>query len=182
MRRGKSAMNPRIIALLVLLSAFLGLGFEILHLRTQLETARRETAESKAWHQADLAGISAEAKDASERARAEEQRRAKSQLEIVNAAKNEAKISADYAARARVASGGLRDQVAALVAASRGGSAGHPDPAGGGSAAPSPVDLLADVLSRADQRAGELAEAADAAGIAGRACERAYDALTPPLK
>ncbi|MCT9015390.1 DUF2514 family protein, partial [Cupriavidus gilardii] len=32
--------------------------------------------------------------------------------------------------------------------------------------------------SRADRRAGILAEYADAARIAGQACERAYDALS----
>lgn len=38
--------------------------------------------------------------------------------------------------------------------------------------------LIADVLGRADQRAGELAEYADRARIAGQQCERDYDALT----
>ncbi|WP_441616160.1 MULTISPECIES: DUF2514 family protein [unclassified Cupriavidus] len=41
-----------------------------------------------------------------------------------------------------------------------------------------PIGTLADVLSRADQRAGILAGYADVAGIAGQACERAYDSLT----
>jgi hypothetical protein len=40
-----------------------------------------------------------------------------------------------------------------------------------------PIAVLADVLGRADKRAGELADIADARYIAGRACERAYDAL-----
>lgn len=40
------------------------------------------------------------------------------------------------------------------------------------------IGVLADVLGRADKRAGELADIADARYIAGRACERAYDALT----
>lgn len=39
------------------------------------------------------------------------------------------------------------------------------------------IGVLADVLGRADKRAGELADIADARYIAGRACERAYDAL-----
>jgi len=38
--------------------------------------------------------------------------------------------------------------------------------------------MLADVLSRAGDAAVELAAIADARGIAGSACERAYDALT----
>lgn len=41
-----------------------------------------------------------------------------------------------------------------------------------------PIGVLAHVLGRADERASILAELADRRGIAGRACERAYDALT----
>ncbi|HEN8705664.1 TPA: DUF2514 domain-containing protein [Pseudomonas putida] len=40
--------------------------------------------------------------------------------------------------------------------------------------------VLSDLLARADARAGELAKAYDQARIAGRQCEREYDALTPP--
>ena len=42
------------------------------------------------------------------------------------------------------------------------------------------LDLFADLFSRADARAGELAEFADAAHAAGITCERSYDALTKP--
>ncbi|WP_029414276.1 DUF2514 family protein [Acidovorax radicis] len=38
-----------------------------------------------------------------------------------------------------------------------------------------PADLLADMLRRADDRAGELAHVADTARTRGLACERAYD-------
>ena len=40
------------------------------------------------------------------------------------------------------------------------------------------LDLFADLFSRADQRAGELAEFADAAHAAGLTCERSFDALS----
>ncbi|MBD9407247.1 DUF2514 family protein [Acidovorax sp. ACV02] len=40
---------------------------------------------------------------------------------------------------------------------------------------PAPADLLADMLRRADDRAGELAHVADTARARGLACERAYD-------
>lgn len=49
--------------------------------------------------------------------------------------------------------------------------------AGGSPAAPAAGDLLADVLSRIDQTAGQLAAAADAARIAGATCEQSYNAL-----
>ncbi|PZP52107.1 MAG: DUF2514 domain-containing protein, partial [Azospira oryzae] len=40
--------------------------------------------------------------------------------------------------------------------------------------------VLSDLLARADERAGDLAKAYDAARTAGRQCEREYDALTAP--
>ena len=42
------------------------------------------------------------------------------------------------------------------------------------------LDLFADLFGRADQRAGELAEFADAAHAAGLTCERSFDALIKP--
>jgi hypothetical protein len=58
-------------------------------------------------------------------------------------------------------------------------SAAAPNP---GAAAASPatadaLDLLAELFTSADDRAGDLAAAADAARAAGLTCERAYDAL-----
>lgn len=47
--------------------------------------------------------------------------------------------------------------------------------------AASALDVLADVFSRAEQRATELAGQADDRGIAGRACERSYDAARAAL-
>jgi hypothetical protein len=54
------------------------------------------------------------------------------------------------------------------------------DPASGSQcpAAADTIGVLADVLARADRRAGELASYADAARAAGLKCERDYDALT----
>ena len=40
---------------------------------------------------------------------------------------------------------------------------------------PAPIDLLAELQRRADDRAGELAHIADDARVRGLACERAYD-------
>jgi len=42
---------------------------------------------------------------------------------------------------------------------------------------PAPPVLLADVLKRIDQRAGDLAEVADQAKARGVTCERAYDGI-----
>lgn len=109
-------------------------------------------------------------------ARAEEQRRAERQAEITNEAHEQAEKAQADARAAAAAADGLRRRIAQLVAASR----KHPAAAHPGTAANDPIGVLADVLGRADQRAGELATYADAAHIAGSACERAYDALRTP--
>ena len=65
----------------------------------------------------------------------------------------------------------------ALVAAGADSpAAGQQPPAG------DPIGVLADVLGRADRRAGVLAAFADAAHAAGLACERDYDAARAALK
>ncbi|AOK00204.1 DUF2514 family protein [Burkholderia vietnamiensis] len=106
-------------------------------------------------------------------ARAEEQRRTAAQSEIAKDANQQRTAALADAFAARAAAGSLQQRVDQLVAAAR-----HPTAAAGGPAAGDALDLLADVLGRADERAGELAEYADRARIAGQQCERDYDALT----
>lgn len=106
-------------------------------------------------------------------ARAEEQRRTAAQSEIANDANQQRTAALADAFAARAAAGSLQQRVDQLVAAAR-----NPTATTGSPAAGSALDLLADVLGRADQRAGDLAEYADRARIAGQQCERDYDALT----
>lgn len=80
------------------------------------------------------------------------------------------------AARARAERDGLRADINSYRAAAR--AATHPGAADAGPAAADAVDLLAELFTRADDAAGELAQAADLARAAGATCERAYDALT----
>ena len=65
----------------------------------------------------------------------------------------------------------------AINAATKRARAGCPAPAAADLRAPAgdAIGVLADVLGRADARASILADLADRRGIAGRACERAYD-------
>ncbi|WP_175920404.1 DUF2514 family protein [Burkholderia pyrrocinia] len=105
-------------------------------------------------------------------ARAEEQRRTAAQQEIAKDANQQRTAALADAFAARAAAGSLQQRVNELVGAAR-----HPTPAAGSPAAGDALDLLADVLGRADQRAGDLAEYADRARIAGKQCERDYDAL-----
>ncbi|MGU4696718.1 DUF2514 domain-containing protein [Burkholderia cepacia] len=109
--------------------------------------------------------------------RDEYQRRTTAQQENANhAAKERDQARADAAAAASAADG-LRKQVAVLVERAR-----HPAAATGSPTAGDALDLLADVLGRADEAAGELAKIADERGIAGQQCERDYDALTASIK
>jgi hypothetical protein len=77
---------------------------------------------------------------------------------------------------ARTAEQRLRARLAAVQARAR-----APDPAAPGGSAPTghATDLLADVLGQCVGRVRSLAEYADAARIAGEACERSYQSLTP---
>ncbi|HDR9288085.1 TPA: DUF2514 family protein [Burkholderia multivorans] len=110
--------------------------------------------------------------EAVDAARAEEQRRTAAQQEIANDANQQRTAALADAFAARAAAGSLQQRVDQLVAAAR-----HPAATPGSPAAGDALDLLADVLGRADQRAGELAEYADRARIAGKQCEADYDSL-----
>lgn len=87
-------------------------------------------------------------------------------------------LTAD-AATARTSADSLRgtaDKLAARLAASQAG--GNSCTAATSAADARAVMVLADVLQRADQRAGELAETADQARARGVTCEQAYDGVS----
>ena len=82
------------------------------------------------------------------------------------------------AVTARAAADSLRgatNGLAARLAASE--ASGSTCTAAASKAATRAAIVLADVLKRADQRAGDLAEAADQARARGLTCEQAYDGL-----
>lgn len=82
------------------------------------------------------------------------------------------------AASARASADSLRgaaDSLAAQLSASHAGS--HSCTAAASAAASRAVLVLADVLKRADQRAGDLARYADQSHARGVSCAQAYDAL-----
>ncbi|RQR87624.1 MULTISPECIES: DUF2514 family protein [unclassified Burkholderia] len=130
----------------------------------------------KGYHDADQsATVSDQAKQIRDlkAERDESNRRAAAQSENAKDASKQRTAALADAFAAHAAAGSLQQRVDQLVAAAR-----HPATATGSPAAGDALDLLADVLGRADQRAGELAAYADAARIAGQQCERDYDALT----
>jgi len=83
------------------------------------------------------------------------------------------------ASAARASADGLRgaaDSLAARLATSQASS--NSCTATSRAAATRDAALLADVLKRADQRAGDLAAVADQARARGLTCEQAYDSIT----
>lgn len=116
--------------------------------------------------------------DAEARERDIEAKRTRDVQEVANAAQTEINALEGQLADARAARDSLR--AAATSAARR----ACPRPAAASASTSEPdsaaLDVLVDVLGRADQRAGELAEFADRLRIAGLACERAYLSLSPP--
>ncbi|MEJ7685606.1 MAG: DUF2514 family protein [Variovorax sp.] len=139
--------------------------------QTQTAEARTELADFKTV-QAQVAQI------AEQEARAEESRRESAKREEIDRARKETEVAEAAARSADAAAASLRSQLTRYVAASRGTPA-NPQPATGSPTAEDPIGVLAIVLERIDDRAGILARTADAARIAGQACERYADRLQP---
>nr|WP_276583586.1 DUF2514 domain-containing protein [Pseudomonas sp. RIT-PI-S] len=127
---------------------------------------------------ADQQALQAKARAAAEgNARTEEQRRQTAVNEVgSNARQKSAALAADVAGA--TGAGQRVREAADKLAAGASCSPGDPGVARRGEAATRAAMVLSDLYKRADQRAGELAEAYDRARIAGLACESAYDVLS----
>ncbi|TBV16941.1 DUF2514 domain-containing protein [Stutzerimonas kirkiae] len=88
--------------------------------------------------------------------------------EQIEQARRDADAAGAAAGRLRVEAGRIATQLATCNAST----------AGERQARVATGDLLADVLGRADDRAGELAAIADRARAAGLTCERVYDGVS----
>jgi len=110
---------------------------------------------------------------ATDAARAEESRRTMRLQENVDAAYLKQRQAESDARSLRIARDGLLD------AAERAGAiACNSATAADGASAPSRSVVPADLFRSIEERAEQLAGAADAARIAGQLCERAYDSLS----
>ena len=89
---------------------------------------------------------------------------------------DQATADADAARSSADSMRGAVDDLTARLAASE--ASGYSCTAAASQAATHAAMVLADVLKRADQRAGELAEVADQARARGVTCEQAYDGLS----
>lgn len=136
----------------------------------------REATAARAELAAERQVIARQIKDATTAARAEERRRTLKIQEAQDAEFLARQAAQADAGRARSAADRLRQRAAELAASC---IAGHPATAGSSPATDSPGDLLAYMQQRIDDAAQQLGEYADQARIAGRLCERSYEALTP---
>ena len=138
------------------------------------EEGERKTWQAK-WNE-EAARLASARTKAELKAREEEQRRQAEIDEVRDHAQEEIAQAQADAAAADLESGRLREQARRLAARASQCASGSGAPQGG-QAAEQPAMVLADLLSRADERAGELAAAYDRARASGLACERAYDSL-----
>lgn len=160
------------IALLMALSAAGGAWVTGALWASDLATAKQVHAET-------LSAIEHRQTVAQAQARSEEQRRQTALEGIRTDAHHQIEQAQTDAAAATARANSLQQQ-AARVAGRASCPAGNTGSAAGSPPTNAPALLLADVLSRIDARAGELAAAADRARIAGEACERSYEALKIP--
>tara|TARA_R110002049_G_scaffold83938_11_gene213704 strand:- start:1972 stop:2520 length:549 start_codon:yes stop_codon:yes gene_type:complete len=134
-------------------------------------------AKTQKQHEQMVAAAARATADAVMLARVEERRRyAELQGIADETAQALTRARADGAAAVAV-SQRLRERITALVSAT-GRCAGDSAAAEPGTATRTTGDLLADVQRRLDQATDEVARHADDARIAGRACERSYNALS----
>ncbi|MFQ1985191.1 DUF2514 domain-containing protein [Aeromonas veronii] len=138
------------------------------------EEGERKTWQAK-WNE-EAARLATARTKAELKAREEELRRQAEIDEVRDHAQEQIAQAQADAAAAGVESGRLREQ-ARRLAARASQCTSSPSTAQGGPAAEQPAVVLADLLSLADERAGELAAAYDRARASGLACERAYDFL-----
>ncbi|MCQ9378789.1 DUF2514 domain-containing protein [Methyloversatilis sp. XJ19-49] len=156
----------------LLLGALALAGLQTYRLASE-QTAHARTQRD---HAQQMATLERTGREAETDARAEDARRFTALWEITNATQTQLEaVRADAAAASDVA-GRLRQRVAAITAGCR-RSPDDPGSAVAGEATRSDPDLLADVLGEMEIAGRELAEETDRRGIAGRACERAYDVL-----
>jgi hypothetical protein len=137
----------------------------------------RDTAKDWQGRWADQQVLEAKALAAASSAnRAEEQRRQRA----VNEAGNDARIQIIQAGVDAVVADAAAQRLhdaARQLAGSAGCASNGAAVAERGASAARAAMVLSDLFQRADQRAGELAKAYDAARIAGLACEAAYDGM-----
>ena len=156
------------------IAATLGLGFALVMQTLRLAEAQLETAHTLATLQTERTAAARAALTTSERYRTLEGTHRDQIAKIDTDAQAALAASAAGRVRAVDARNRLQRELADYLTQHRAAAIAR---AAAGQCAPdtSAADLLAELQRRADDRAGELAHAADNARARGLACERAYD-------
>lgn len=160
-------------SLLLLALAFVGLQ------TVRLANERETHAQSKQAHAEQRETWERKTREAVESARAEEQRRAEALQGVIHEVEQnlaQARADADAASDSGER---LRKRLSAITAACRVGTS-NPASASAGPTTEASGDLLADVQRRLDEAQDRIAEFADKAHAAGKACERSHGTLTAP--
>jgi hypothetical protein len=144
----------------------------------RLSSEQAAHADTRAKHSEQIAAMAEAARQAEADARTEEQRRTAEVQKAANEARKAMERARADAVAAADAGDRLRKRIAAITAASCTGASGA-DAASGGAPADATAGMLADVQRRIDDATNRIAEFADSAHAAGRACESGYNALTP---
>lgn len=157
--------------------ALLGLAYAALYGAYRHGVTVTDTRWLAAWASAE-AKLQGQKADALQAARDEEQRRQTLANQVAKDARDQ-KAAADADAIGADAAGERLHVEAAKLAAGAGECTGDTGATERSEAARRAAMVLSDLLQKADRRAGELAKFGDESRIAGLACERAYDGLTP---
>ena len=131
---------------------------------------------TKAAHAEQLSKQERATRAASEAERLKESARVIALERVIHEQSASIESAQSDAVAARRAASGLRDKVNRL-AATAGSCSPNTGPSTASHATDSAAVVLADVLVRIDERAGELAEFATRAHLAGKICEASYDAM-----
>lgn len=142
----------------------------------RLANERAAHADTRAAHAQQMQMMFEAARLAGEQARAEEQRRTAEVQKAADEAHQAMDRARADAAAAADAGHRLRQHIATITTACRGGP-GHAAAAGAGTPARATADLLADVQRRLDEATDGIAQFADSAHTAGRACQQSYGAV-----
>lgn len=144
----------------------------------KLSDERAAHATSKAAFEAERASAALLLASAEKKARDIERRWSRHAQEIADGTQIALDEARKRGAAAATAGDRLREQIAALSACPAGVGTASPATAAASSSARATADLLANVRRRLDEAEEATFRFADAAHIAGSACERTYDALT----
>ena len=172
-------------ALVASMAANLGLYLSRVQAQAGLASVRAALAAEQADRERERASSALALAAAAEQARQTETQWRLRHQEVQTHAESQLRAAAADAARARSAADVLRKRAEVLGAqciTQRDEASRDPAAALAGASAGNPGVVLADLLGRLAQTAGELAAVADARGAAGVACEQAYDALMPEFK